>query len=497
MPVVSGLKPEPLWQYFEQLTQIPRPSKHEGRVLQWLKDFAQARGLKWQQDAVGNLVIKRPGSGGGEAAPVVVIQGHVDMVTEKNADTVFDFYTDGLRLTRDDTWLKAVGTTLGADNGIGVCAALALLSMQPSAKLPPLECLFTVDEETGLTGAFELDASMLSGRTLLNLDTEDWGEIFIGCAGGGDSEIILPIDEEPAPVDLVAQEVAVTGLMGGHSGLNINEDRGNAVIIAALVADAVLQAVPLARLASIRGGDKRNAIPRECKAILLVPEASAEKVFAEVVANQVNAIQAEYGTLEKDLSIASLPVKAPTNVLTPESAHSLLTLLLTLPHGVHKYSHAVPGLVETSTNLAAVGPASSGDHHRGSALKITCSTRSSLMPALDTQRKRIAKLSSLCGAEVAQDKAYPGWAPNPKSDVLQITKDVFHELLGVAPKVGAIHAGLECGILGDKIPGIDMVSYGPTIRGAHSPDEKVEIATVEKFWDATLLILQRLADKRA
>ncbi|BDA48997.1 Cytosol non-specific dipeptidase [Coccomyxa sp. Obi] len=493
---VSGLEPANVWNFFEQLTKIPRPSKHEEKVLQFLKDFANERKLAWQQDAVGNMVIKRTGTGGGEMAPAVVIQGHVDMVTEKNSDIIHDFFNDPLRLQSDGIWLKAQGTTLGADNGIGVATALALLDMPASAKLPPLECLFTVDEETGLTGAFDLDANMLTGQVLLNLDTEDWGEIFIGCAGGGDSMISLPVTYEAPPSSpMQLYELKISGLMGGHSGLNINEDRGNAVRFAARVADTLLEAAPGARLVEISGGDKRNAIPREATAFLLVPK-DAEGKASTVTEQYADALEKEYGALETQLSVvlAKSSAPAPEEVFSFDSAAKLLTLLVTLPHGVIKYSHTVPGLVETSTNLASVKPGPADGGARPNKYLIQCSTRSSLGPVLEAVRDSIAKLSRLVGATVERDTAYPGWAPNPGSAVVGLAKQVLEEVTGHTVKVGAIHAGLECGIIGEKVPGIDMVSYGPTIRGAHSPDEKVEIATVKPFWDATLKILGRLAD---
>ncbi|EIE18888.1 aminoacyl-histidine dipeptidase [Coccomyxa subellipsoidea C-169] len=493
---VSGLEPANVWGFFEQLTKIPRPSKHEEKVLQYLKDFANERKLAWQQDGVGNMVIKRTGSGGGEMAPAVVIQGHVDMVTEKNSDIVHDFFNDPLRLQSDGAWLKAQGTTLGADNGIGVATALALLDLPSNAKLPPLECLFTVDEETGLTGAFDLDPTLLTGQVLLNLDTEDWGEIFIGCAGGGDSMISIPVTYEAAPSSgMLHYELKISGLMGGHSGLNINEDRGNAVRFAARIADTVLRAAPGAKLAGIAGGDKRNAIPREATATVLVPEGSGDAASA-VTDQYADALKKEYGALETQLSVSlsesSSP--APGQVLSSDSASKLLTLLLTLPHGVIKYSHTVPGLVETSTNLASVKPCPAENGALPEKYMVQCTTRSSLGPPLEAVRDSISKLSGLVGASVEQDTAYPGWAPNPGSAVVGLAKEVLEEVTGHTVKVGAIHAGLECGIIGEKVPGIDMVSYGPTIRGAHSPDENLEIATVKPFWEATLKILGRLAD---
>ncbi|KAI3439136.1 hypothetical protein D9Q98_001544 [Chlorella vulgaris] len=489
---LQGLQPEALWRHFGELSKIPRPSKHEDRVLDWLKAFAHERGLKWQQDGVGNIVIRRPGSGGGEGAPPVIIQGHVDMVCEKNADVAHDFMADPIRLVREGDWITADGTTLGSDNGIGVCAALALLELPSSQALPPLECLFTVDEETGLTGAFQLDGGMLRGRTLLNLDTEDWGDVFIGCAGGGDSTLVLKVEQEAVPPGYVGLCLEVKGLLGGHSGLNINEDRGNAVRMAAAVVEASLAAVPATRLVSLQGGDKRNAIPRECSALLVVPEGQMDAVQG-AIRRRSEAFQQEFGLKEAGLAVTSAAASStPPACLPAAGAQHLLDLLLTLPHGVIKNSHAVEGLVETSSNLASVKAQGAGDGATTS-FAVTCSTRSSLMPALEQVRSSIKRIGLMCGAEVQQDEAYPGWAPNPGSAIVKLTADAIGHVTGTAPEVKAIHAGLECGIIGEKLPGLDCVSYGPTIRGAHSPDEKVLIPTVQPFWEATVEILRQLA----
>lgn len=490
---LQGLEPAGIWAHFGELSKIPRPSKHEGRVLDWLKQFAADRGLDWQQDAVGNIVIRRPGSGGGENAPPVIVQGHVDMVCEKNTDTQHDFMTDPIRLVRAGDWIKADGTTLGSDNGIGVCAALALLDLPQSQALPPLECLFTIDEETGLTGAFELDGSMLHGRTLLNLDTEDWGDVFIGCAGGGDSVLRLNLQQEEVPAGFTALDVSVKGLLGGHSGINIQEDRGNAVRMAAATVEAVLAAAPDARLVGIRGGDKRNAIARECSATVAVPTAQFAAAQAAVV-QRAAGFKQEYALKEPGLSVTAAPAATPpAKCLTAAAGGQLVDLLLTLPHGVVKLSHAVEGLVETSTNLASVKPVESDAAAGQACFAVQCSTRSSLMPALEQVRSSINRIGRLCGAEVEQDDAYPGWAPNPGSSIVKLTAETIGRVTGKAPEVKAIHAGLECGIIGEKLPGLDCVSYGPTIIGAHSPDEQVRISTVQPFWVATLDILAQLA----
>ncbi|KAL4434503.1 hypothetical protein ABPG75_000944 [Micractinium tetrahymenae] len=499
---LQGLQPEALWRFFGELSKIPRPSKHEGRVLDWLKSFADERGLEWQQDSVGNIVIRRPGSGGGEAAPPVIVQGHIDMVCEKNADVAHNFMADAIRLVRKGDWIAADGTTLGSDNGIGVCAALALLDLPQSEELPALECLFTVDEETGLTGAFQLDGTMLHGRTMLNLDTEDWGDVFIGCAGGGDSVLRLSLEQEEVPAGYTALDIQVKGLLGGHSGINIHEDRGNAVRMAAATVEAGLAAVPAARLVDVRGGDKRNAIPRECSTTLAVPTAQVPTA-SDAVGRRFASFQQEYGLKEPGLSIMAAPAAAPPAAcLAPAAAQQLVDLLLSLPHGVIKHSHAVEGLVETSTNLASIKPLAAKVAAGGAggspkaAFAVQCSTRSSLMPALEQVRSTIMRIGRLCGAEVEQDDAYPGWAPDPSSAIVKLTADTIGRITGKAPEVKAIHAGLECGIIGEKLPGLDCVSFGPTITGAHSPDEQVRISTVQHFWHATLDILHQLARRR-
>jgi len=483
-------------------------------MLDYLKKFANDRKLEWVQDDEKNLVIKKAGTSGGEKAPTVVIQGHIDMVCEKNQDKVHDFFNDPLSLQlTEDGWLKADGTTLGSDNGIGVAAALAFLDLPATEKLPPLECLFTVDEETGLTGAFNISPSILEGRVMLNLDTEDWGKIFIGCAGGGESTVELPVTLETAPSDSLLYELRVEGLSGGHSGITIHEGRGNAVQLCARAADQVIRSAvqsggggsPAAvssspiRLVELTGGDKHNAIPREASAFLQIPAAALPAAQAAAQAAAA-ALTAEYGLLETGMLVqlrAASKALAGTPsdcVLTAEAAARVLTLVLTLPHGVVKMSHAVEGLVETSNNVASlrveVDTASSAATYH-----VLTSTRSSLGPAIEAVRDNIERLGFICGGKVNRRAAYPGWNPNLDSKLLELVKAEYAALLGAAPEVNAIHAGLECGILGEKFPGMDMVSLGPTIRGAHTPEERVEISTVKPFWDLTLNVLRKLADK--
>lgn len=467
----------------------------------------------------------------------MIIQGHVDVVTEKNDGTEHDFFTEGVRLLREGDWVTADGTTLGADNGIGVAAALALLAAPADASLPPLEVLLTTDEEAGMGGAMGLDGSMLQGRTLLNLDTEEWGEIYIGCAGGGDSRLLLDlplveVEEERAGAGgLVFFSLRVAGLLGGHSGMNIGEGRGNAVKLLARALDAAGLVAPVS-LASALGGDKRNAIAREASATFGVPAADAPRVL-EVLKRAEAEAKEEFGTLETQLrfEVAELaPESAPARVFAPGAASALLTLVLALPHGPIKYSHAVEGLVETSNNVASIkalgedevkaiqdkegeslglgqgaAPSASplstfspvGLNETHAVLDVTCSTRSSVDPALTAARRAIARLGALAGARVLQESRYPGWAPTPEAPVIKAAAEALKQVTGYEPGLKAIHAGLECGLLREKIPGVQCVSYGPTITGAHSPDEQVQISTVEPFFKATAILLESLAKVRA
>ena len=499
---------------------LPIPIPFPTSVLAWLKSFADARSLAWQQDGVGNLVIRRPGSGGGARAPPVILQGHVDMVCEKNEGTAHDFGADPIRLVlHPDGWLRADGTTLGADNGIGVAASLAVLDTPPTdpRPLPPIEALFTVDEETGLTGAFGLDGGMLAGRTLVNLDTEDWGDLFIGCAGGGDTKISLPVESEavggggggrPAPAAVLT--LAVTGLLGGHSGLCIHEGRGNAVSLAARLAEAAVGGGghAAARLVTVKGGDKRNAIPRECVAVVAVLGGGDADAAAAAARAEGEAIREEYGGLETGMCVevrveagakaVGAPAPAPLSVLSAASTDAVITLLRTLPHGALRMSTAVPGLVETSTNLASVtpvpGPGGGGGAGTVLAFAVQTSTRSALLPALEAVRRAIASAARAVGGVAVSDEAYPGWAPNPASRIVRLTAAAVEGVTGRAPAIGAIHAGLECGIVSARVPGgLDCVSFGPTITGAHSPDEAVKVDTVAPFYEALLALLGVLA----
>jgi len=503
------LEPQSLWSQFAAISSIPRPSKKEDAVLSYIKTFAEKRNLSWKQDAVGNLVVFHPGNGNGKSASAVVIQGHVDMVTEKNSESSHNFETDPILLRQftmreNETWLGARDTTLGADNGIGVAAALALLETpvdEDGIIMPPIEALFTIDEETGLTGAAELDAKALglTGKTMLNLDMEEWGELYVGCAGGGESSLTLPLTRTTTSIDdAELVEIKVDGLMGGHSGLNIHEGRANAILLCAMAAQSALKASSDVSLVSITGGDKHNAIPREAIAKFSVSSPEAKQAVQEAATKCAIAAKAEYGALEANLRITIIESNMESTCqeqippLEKDSATRLISMLMALPHGPIKFSHAMPDLVETSNNIASITMPVNGKDEA----TILCSTRSSIGDALESTRNRLAAIAALAGASIEKSTPYPGWNPNMKSPLLQLGKDVLLAENGDQPAVKAVHAGLECGLLIEKMGGdVDALSFGPTIEGAHSPDERIHADTVPLFYAFVQEILAKLAEK--
>ncbi len=482
---IEGLEPRLLWEHFYQLAQIPRCSKHEEKAREYVIAVAERNQMEYKTDAVGNVVVKVPATPGKENAPIVVLQSHLDMVCEKNKDVDHDFSKDPIELVRDGEWITANGTTLGADNGIGAAAMLAVMESKDVVH-GPLELLFTIDEETGLTGASGLDDSMLEGRILLNLDSEEDGVIYIGCAGGRDTEFFLKRDSQAPTSGFVPVKVLVTGLQGGHSGLNIHEGRGNAIKLLTRMLWNLRETVDF-QLAEIDGGNKHNAIPRECDAILFVNPNDVDTVKS--VASQYEAIyQQEYQFVEKGIRIqvSTEGFDVPDAVVSKELRDNLLNMLYAMPHGVMAMSLAVPGLVETSTNLAVVKTTDT-------QISILTSQRSSVTSRLDEICEMVRAVGELVGADIRQGNGYPAWQPNPDSELLKVAKAVHQELFGKEPEVKAIHAGLETGIIGAKFPGMDMISFGPTIEGAHSPDERVHIPAVEKFWKFLTAILQQFA----
>ncbi len=484
MSFVAELEPRAVWKHFDEILKIPRGSGNEQGMREYVLGVAKRLGLQARQDKTGNVVVAKPGAPDRADRPVTVLQSHLDMVNEKNSDVIHDFEKDPLQPRLEGDYLKATGTTLGSDNGIGVASALALLETT-EVKHGPLECLFTVDEETGLTGASNLADDLLAGRVLINLDTEEEGALYVGCAGGAGTEIFLPLKENAAPDDHVALQLKLSGLRGGHSGVDIHLQRGNANKLMARALYRVAQDTGIKfRLAAFAGGNKHNAIPRETFATVVAPR-SAQKKFQQALRQQLANLQAEYASSDPNLNLTIEKIKAKTAWGNKTTA-AVLGLLHALPHGVLMMSNDIPGLVETSSNLAVV-------EVKKKKLRIHCSTRSSVNTALQAVRDQIRAVAEAFGAEVEEEAGYPGWKPNLQSKVLQVARQVHQELFGVEPAIKAIHAGLECGIIGEKYQGMDMVSLGPQIEFPHSPDERVKISSVGNYYKLLVGTLERLA----
>jgi len=480
-----ALKPERLWHYFSQIIQIPRPSKKEEKIIAYLLDFGKHLGLETLQDEVGNVLIRKPATPGMGNRKMVVLQSHVDMVCEKNSDVEFDFDNDPIEAWVDGEWVKARGTTLGADDGIGIAAQLAILESN-ELRHGPIECLFTVDEETGLSGAFGLKPGFLKGSILLNLDSEDDGELFIGCAGGRDTLAEIAYESEPVPEGSGAFRISVSGLLGGHSGDDISKGRGNAVkIINRILWHAHYNFG--ARINDLKGGNLRNAIAREAFANVVFP-ADREGSLATFIDDFRQEVKAEFRITEPDLEVKYENIEVPELVMGKAAQGKLLNALYSCPHGVIAWSAEIPNFVETSTNLASV-------ILTDTKAIVTTSQRSSVESAKEDICNMVASVFNLAGATVKQTDGYPGWTPNPNSMIVDLTSSLYRELFDQEPKVLAIHAGLECGLIGDVYPGMDMISYGPTIKGAHSPDERLLISTVDKFWKLTLKVLEEIPEE--
>jgi dipeptidase D len=446
---------------------------------------AERKGLRHREDAIGNVVVLKPASPGKEGSPAVVLQAHLDMVTEKNAGTVHDFFKDPILPRREGDWVKATGTTLGADNGIGAATLLAVLDSDDLVH-GPLELLFTVDEETGLTGALDLDPAVLDlkGRLLLNLDSEEEDTVTVGCAGGSTSLLTMPVENAPAPKGTVALDVKLSGLKGGHSGMEIHLQRGNASKLLARVLFAAVQQTPF-HLASFTGGNKHNALPREAAAQVVVPAASRD-TFQAAAEQEIAAIAAEIRSADPDVKLEIKESSFPGRVWTVAASRRALDLLNALPHGVLTMSYDIPNLVETSTNLATVTSTEG-------SLAILMSTRSSVASAMRSTKRRLRSIAELAGAEIEETEGYPGWKPDLTSPLLARFQQVHHRLTGKDAEVLAVHAGLECGILREKFPEMLAISFGPIIRGAHSPDEGVKIDSVGRFWELLKATLAELA----
>jgi dipeptidase D len=470
---IANLEPTAVWKHFYSLTQIPRPSKKEEAVVKFMEEFARANNLEFILDKVGNVIIRKPATPGMENRKGIVLQGHLDMVPQKNNDTVHDFEKDPIKAFVDGEWVTADGTTLGADNGIGVAAAMAILEAKDLVH-GPVEALMTIDEETGMTGAFGLEPGILKADILINLDSEDEGELYIGCAGGTDANASFAYTDEPVNGPVQGVKINVGGMKGGHSGMDIVLGRGNAN-------KTLFRFLRIAekefgfRMSAVEGGSLRNAIPREAWCTGTVPSdnyATLEKALNEYAA----IAKAELAATEPDLTISLEKAEAPATWIDVATQGNLIRAINACPNGVMRMSDAMEGLVETSTNLAIVKSADG-------KIAVSSLMRSSVDSAKDALGEMIACVFELAGAEIKFAGTYPGWRPNPDSEVLRLALKVYEEKYGKVPEIKAIHAGLECGLLGAVYPNWDMISFGPTIRFPHSPDEKVNIATVGKFYD--------------
>lgn len=483
MSTLSTLNPTLVWEIFEEITRVPRPSKHEEKIIAYLVDFAKRHNLQHKVDGAGNVVIYKPATPGYESHPAVVLQSHSDMVCEKNAETEHDFMVDPIEAYIDGEWVKAKGTTLGADCGIGMAAALAVL-VDSSLQHPAIEALFTVDEETGLTGAFNLAPDMLTGKYLLNLDSEDEGELFIGCAGGIDTLATFTYKSERAPKDYAWVRIDIGGLKGGHSGDNIPDGLGNSNKIMARLLQLGAERYGL-RINDFNGGNLRNAIPREAFAIVGVP-AKKRGAFLRLVRSFAADVAGELQYTDSGFWMKAAECDSPSKVIDLDTQFRLLTAIVSVANGVLAMSFAMKGLVETSTNLASV------KFLPKNKIQVVTSQRSSVESAKRYAARTVEGTFVLAGAKVVHSDGYPGWAPNPQSHLLDVAVAKYRELFGKEPIVRAIHAGLECGLFLEKYPHLEMISFGPTLRGVHSPDERLEIATVDKFWRHLVAVLAAL-----
>lgn len=481
---IRRLQPTALWSHFTDLNAIPRPSKKEERVIAFMKDFGKKLGLDTQEDEAGNVIIKKPATKGLEDRQTIVIQSHLDMVHQKNSDTTFDFDTQGIEMYIDGDWVKAKGTTLGADNGIGVASIMTLLS-STDIPHPAIEALFTIDEETGMTGALALKGGVLSGSILLNLDTEEDNELTIGCAGGID----ITCDgayNQTAPKDGKAYTIQVKGLTGGHSGAEIHLGRGNANKLMNRILLQLTKDYSIG-IAEINGGSLRNAIPRESVATITV---AAQHVDAlkNTVTELTDILKKEYATTDPSLAIAIQDVSLPTQVMDNDFQQKFLRAVYACPNGIYRMSPDINGLVQSSNNVARILV-------KDGAYTIQCLTRSSVETEKDDLKSAISSAFELMGGKPTYSGAYPGWQPNPNAPIIQIMSNLYKEMFNEEAHVNAVHAGLECGILGSNYPDMQMISFGPNIYGAHSPDERVQISSVQKYWAYLLETLKRIPAK--
>lgn len=481
---MKNLQPKSLWENFYSLTQIPRPSGKKEEISAFLANYGRSLGLETIVDEIGNVIIRKPASAGYENHPGVILQGHMDMVPQKNSDKVFDFEKDPIEAYVEDNgeWVTANGTTLGADNGIGVATAMAILA-DKNVVHPPLEAFFTVDEETGMYGAFALKGGLLQGKTLLNLDSESEGELYMGCAGGVDTTARFDFEPVETEEGDVALRVSIKGCKGGHSGCDINLQRANAIkLLFRFLKDAVANYET--RLAYVEGGSLRNAIPREASAVITIPADGLDEM-KQLVADYEDLFIREFDGVEDNISFTAEDVECPKTELPEDTQDFLIHAITLCPHGVYRMIPEMPDIVETSNNLAMIGM-------ENNRITVMCLTRSSVESRKEELRQIIQSAFALAGAETEFTGSYPGWKPNLHSHILEVMKDVYRKEFGNTPRIITIHAGLECGIIGRNYPGMDMISFGPTIEHPHSPDERVNIATVQKFYHFLLATLKQL-----
>jgi len=483
---IKDLEPKIVWNFFHEITLVPRPSKKEAKIIRYIEEVAAKNRLDLKKDSAGNLLLSKPATKGYETLPTVVLQAHLDMVCEKNSDIDFDFDNDPIQTVVEGEWLHATGTTLGADNGIGIAAALAVLTSDDIAH-GPVECLFTVDEETGLTGANALKEGFLTGKILLNLDSEDEGEIFVGCAGGKGTVATFSFLPYPTPTNLRFFRIGVSGLNGGHSGCDIHKGLGNAIKILARFLYQLQKNVTFC-LSELQGGNLHNAIPREAYAVIGTTPENVEPI--RIMLNHfATDIENELKRVETKVRLTMETVDLPESYIPEYMKNRLIRSLLACPHGVKGMSHDIEGLVETSTNLASVKQVSEGK------IIIGTSQRSSVESAKNAIADQVAAVFHLAEAKVEHGEGYPGWAPNPDSNILQMALESYQRLFGKEAKIKAIHAGLECGLFLEKYPKLDMISFGPTLQCVHSPDERIEIKTVDLWWRHLIDILKNIPPK--
>ncbi|QDF74544.1 MULTISPECIES: aminoacyl-histidine dipeptidase [Shewanella] len=485
MSTLSQLQPQALWQWFEQICAIPHPSKHEQALSQYIQNWAKDKQLSVVEDKVGNLIIKKPATPGMENRKVVALQAHIDMVPQKNADKVHDFEKDPIEAYVDGDWVKAKGTTLGSDNGIGMASALAILG---SDDIPhgPLEVLLTIDEEAGMTGAFGLEAGYLDAEILINTDSEQEGEIYMGCAGGVDAQITVPMVWQAAEPSLSTYTLTLSGLKGGHSGVNIHLGRGNANKLLARFLFNYTDELAL-ELTNFSGGSLRNAIPREASVSFMLPSENLPRLEA-LMQEYTDLVRQELAIADPGMLLTLSEIPAATQVMSEATQQTLIDLLHACPNGVMRMSDEIQGVTETSLNVGVITT-------EGESVSILCLIRSLIDSGREEVEGYLTALSNLAGAEVEFSGAYPGWKPDSSSPVMAIVKDTYESIYNKEPVIMVIHAGLECGLFKKPYPEMDMVSIGPTIRFPHSPDEMVLIETVDQYWKLLLAVLERIPEK--